>query len=68
LTNYDKHLSSTWIPGQIANKAILLADVSEAGEMVDSLMWLQRCNFLHGNVCIIPDQSRPKASKPYIQS
>jgi len=51
------------LPGQITNEEILLADASKAGEMIDSLVWLQRCNFLHRDMGIVPDQSRPTAKQ-----
>jgi len=54
------------LPGQITNEEILLADASKAGEMIDSLVWLQRCNFLHRDMGIVPDQSRPTASKLHV--
>jgi len=55
----DFRARAAWRPGQVANEAILVADVSQAGEMVDSLMRLQRRYFLHGDVRVDPDQSRP---------
>ena len=44
-------------PGQIADEAILLADLGETCEMIDALMRLQRSDLLHGYVSVGPNQS-----------